>query len=96
MFAFLASRLVVYLAMSSKIGFCCGTTSMIQKEVVVSLGFSSFFRGIIVRTDRVVDSFLEKRFRGECLFNRRDAELLIHRRSIDTCECHFEKATVPR
>lgn len=86
----------MYLAMSSKIGFCCGTVSVTQKKIVVSLNFSSFFRGIIVRTDRVVDSFLEKRFRGECFFNRRDAELLIHRRSIDACECHFEKATAPK
>lgn len=90
MFAFLASRLVVYLAMSSKIGFCCGTVSTIQKKVIVNPIFFFFlFRGIIVRTDRVVDPFLENRFRGECLFDHRDAELFIHRLSIDTCECHF-------
>lgn len=42
MFAFLASRLVVYLAMSSNIGFCCGTVSINQEKAIVSLEISSF------------------------------------------------------
>lgn len=57
----------------------------------ISLFLIEFFIEIIVRTDRVVDSFLQKRFRSECLFNDRDVDLLINSWLINTCERHFEK-----
>lgn len=76
MVVFLASRVVVYLAMSSKSDACCGVLPIV---IDLWLIFAFAFRShraeiglVIIHTDRVVNSFPERWLRDECFLNGRD------------------------
>ena len=77
--AVLACRLEVYRAMSSKSGLYCGVAPAARDERKLKISTVSYlpvaFRRIVpigIRTDRIVDSFLQVRLRGEGVFNGGD------------------------